>query len=80
MLRQLMKQLRENWRSRELGMALTKVSMWVPQIRNGYHTTSRTNRRAARNVKGWEGRGVNVSLVVGGVAEASVRERAALES
>ena len=47
-----MKQLQENWWSRELDMALTKVLTQVPQISGRYHTTSFTDRMMARNVKG----------------------------
>ena len=44
--RQLLKQLRKNWRSGELDMALAKASIRVPQISGRFHATSRANRRA----------------------------------
>ena len=50
--RNMMNQLRDNWRRRRLGMLLGKVSTWVPQISGRYHTTSCTDRRAAWNAKG----------------------------
>ena len=56
--RELMKHLREKWRSGDVDMALTKTPPRVPHISSEYHANSCTDRNEARNANAYEGRGL----------------------